>query len=272
MYIFQSYTDSPKGVLVLIHGAMEYHGRYKWTIERFREEGYTVVAGDLPGHGTSSRRFRGHIDSFDEYLMEVEDWVGHALQYELPTFLFGHSMGGLVAVRYLQKEKKPIQGVILSSPGLGLLAGPPMSLNLLSYPLNLLSPKMKFKAKIMPGSITRDRDRQDSDLNDSLYLTKVSVRWYRELKSAVGKAFDEIIDFPDLPVLVLQGDDDKLVDKEKVYDWFQALSVSDKHYKSWKKCYHELLSEPEKEQVVTVVKHFLDCHCELFTIESNKMG
>lgn len=42
-------ADRPVGTIVIIHGASEYHGRYKWLVEMWRSSGYNVVMGDLPG-------------------------------------------------------------------------------------------------------------------------------------------------------------------------------------------------------------------------------
>ena len=48
-----------KAVIVIIHGAMEHHGRYGWLIEMWRTSGYHVIMGDLPGQGMTSRAQRG---------------------------------------------------------------------------------------------------------------------------------------------------------------------------------------------------------------------
>lgn len=74
------------GTIVIIHGASEYHGRYKWLVEMWRSSGYNVVMGDLPGQGTSTRA-RGHIRSFQEYIDEVDIWIDKARTLEAPVFL-----------------------------------------------------------------------------------------------------------------------------------------------------------------------------------------
>lgn len=81
-------ADRPVAVIVIIHGASEYHGRYKWLIEMWRSSGYHVVMGDLPGQGTTTRA-RGHIRSFQEYIDEVDAWIDKARTFDLPVFLLG---------------------------------------------------------------------------------------------------------------------------------------------------------------------------------------
>ncbi|MDQ0215770.1 lysophospholipase [Oikeobacillus pervagus] len=249
-----------KAVIIMIHGAMEHHGRYWWVAEMWRSSGFHVLMGDLPGQGLSSRRKRGHIDSFDEYIDEVKTWVQSAAQYEMPIFLLGHSMGGLIAVRLLQEARLPITGVILSSPCLGIHFTPPKMLNFLSYGLNYLLPSLKVSPRLTIEMATRNKEVQKVDMNDTLFLTKVSVRWYRELVHAIDLAFTNISKMPDLPLLIMQGGDDKIVNKEAVKKWFNQLSLTEMHYREWPKLYHEIFSEPEREDVFEYGKDFVeDC-------------
>ncbi|SFC59017.1 lysophospholipase [Bacillus sp. OV322] len=249
---------SAKGVIVMIHGAMEHHGRYKWLSQMWRSSGYHVIMGDLPGQGMTTRAFRGHIESFDQYLYEVRGWIEEAYSYSLPVFLLGHSMGGLVAIRLLQEEELDLAGVILSSPCLGLALHPSKLMNALSRGLNITFPKLKIDAGLTPELATRNDDIKESDLNDSLFVTKVSVRWYRELLNAMKEAFEEIPEFEDLPLLVMQGGDDKIVDKRLVRDWFNYNLCSEKQFKEWPGLYHEIFNEPEREDVFRYALGFVE--------------
>lgn len=247
-----------KAVIVIIHGAMEHHGRYGWLIEMWRSAGYHVVMGDLPGQGMTSRSMRGHIESFEEYLIEVKDWIQAAYQFELPVFVIGHSMGGLVAVRLLQESHLNLAGIILSSPCLGLMNYPNKSVDLLSYGLNKVAPSVKFPSGLSINMATRNAEVREIDSNDSLYITKVSVRWYRELINAMKHAHQELNKMPDYPLLVMQAGDDQIVDKRAVKKWFTELSLSEMHYKEWSKCYHELYNEPEREEIFEYSKSFIE--------------
>src|SRR4051812_32012453 len=104
-----------------------------WWLARFH-----IILGDLPGEGMTNRTPRGHIDYFDKYIIEVKDWVQAAYQYDLPVFLLGHSMGGLISIRLLQEEQLNVAGVILSSPCLGLVQAPSKFLNALSHVINVV--------------------------------------------------------------------------------------------------------------------------------------
>ncbi|WP_335871342.1 alpha/beta hydrolase [Bacillus sp. 2205SS5-2] len=250
-------AENPQGVVVIIHGAMEHHGRYKWLIEMWRSSNFHVVMGDLPGHGITSRRNRGHIETFNEYIMEVKDWIGGAMEYDLPIYVMGHSMGGLIAVRLFQEHRLKVKGLILSSPCLGLLRPPSMILNVLSFGLNEVRPKTKFSSGLTIDMATKNQDIKEMDCNDSLYLTKVSVRWYRELVKSIKLAFRHSEKLQDLPLLVIQGGDDQIVDKSGVKSWFNQVQSSDKHYKEWPHYYHEVFSEEKRDDVFQYSVNFV---------------
>ncbi|MFJ7729527.1 lysophospholipase [Neobacillus sp. NPDC097160] len=247
-----------KAVIVIVHGAMEHHGRYGWLIEMWRLSGFHVIMADLPGQGMTTRSRRGHIDSFDEYIIEVKDWVQAAYRYELPVFLVGHSMGGLISIRLLQEERLNIAGVILSSPCLGLVHTPSKFLDTMSHLLNIVYPSLRMNSGLSVQMATRNEDVREADSNDTLYVTKISVRWYRELAGAIKQAFVNLEKIQDIPMLVMQGGDDQIVNKATVKEWFNHVPLSEKRFKEWPKCYHEIFNEPEREEVFEYAKDFVN--------------
>jgi lysophospholipase len=246
-----------KAVIVMVHGAMEHHRRYGWLIEMWRAAGFHIIMGDLPGQGMTTRSRRGHIDSFDDYIFEVKDWIQAAYRYDLPVFLLGHSMGGLIAIRLLQEERLNIAGTILSSPCLGLVKTPSKFLNALSFGLNIVYPSLRLNSGLTVEDATRNADVREADVNDTLYITKVSVRWFRELNDAMKLAFDHLDEIQDVPMLVMQAGDDKIVSKKTVREWFNGVPLSEKRFKEWQKCYHEIFNEPEREEVFEYAKDFV---------------
>lgn len=250
-------VSKPKGVLVIVHGANEHHGRYKWLIDNWNTEGFNVVIGDLPGHGETTKKQRGHIESFDEYITVIEEWIRKAETYQVPICLLGHSMGGLAVIRTLQEKVLPITGVILSSPCLGLVNPPSHFLDLLTKGINALYPRLRIDSGISVDNATRSEVARTEGLNDPLYNKYISVRWYRELAEAIIQARKEINKFPNLPILVLQGGDDKIVDKTAVNHWFNQVTSNEKTYKEYPQLYHEVFNEPEKDEVFQFALSFV---------------
>ena len=247
MYTCQT-TGNAKAAIVIVPGAGEHSGRYEWLIRQWNKHGVHVVGGDLPGQGRTAGR-RGHIRSFQAYIDTVEHWFKEAMTFRLPVFLLGHSMGGLIVIRMLMEKRLPTKGVILSSPCLGLVKYPPKPLEGLSKILNVLLPIARFQSNVEPGAGTRNQAMIEKDLLDPLYVRKVSVRWYRVLRKAMAATHEQAARFPDIPLLVLQAGDDRIVDRKQVESWFNRIKTTDKTYKKWTGLYHEVFNEPERDDV-----------------------
>ena len=255
MYFFKTNLMEVKGVFVIVHGAGEYHVRYQWVREQLNKLGYHVIIGDLSGQGLTEGP-RGHVNSFSDYTTTVKKWLIEAKKYELPIYMLSHSMGGLITIQLLTMLHKSGEehllpdAVVLSSPCLGLVNKQSPFKEILSYGLNYLTPGLRFQSNVPRGAGTRDEVMRARDLQDSRLIRRVSVRWYRELQAAMKRAMKSANQFPTLPLLVMQAGDDRIVDKECVKEWFQALSFTDRHYKEYEGLYHEVLNEPEREKVL----------------------
>lgn len=257
MWVHES--KNAKGVFVVVHGANEHHARYKWLVNKLVEDRFHVVIGDLPGQGENPE-FKGHIESFQEYIDAITEWYERAVQFQLPVFLFGHSMGGLAVIQTMLKRKLAVNAVILSSPCLGLVNPPSKLKHYSAFILNKVSPKLRLQSNLKPGSGTRCEEMRKWDENDPYSVKKVSVRWYFELEAAMKASHEKVMHFPDVPLLLLQAGDDLIVDKEAVIPWFNNLKITEKYYKEWPDLYHEVFNEPEKEKVYKVARMFTELH------------
>ncbi|WP_017726503.1 alpha/beta hydrolase [Halalkalibacterium ligniniphilum] len=250
----------PRGSIVVVHGAGEHHGRYQWLAKKWNDIGLNVIMGDLPGQGRT-RGKRGHIQSFRQYIDTVLEWLEAAKIDNLPVFLFGHSMGGLVSIRTLVETKGlSVHGVILSSPCLALYQPPSKGKELATKVLHRVTPTFSQNAGIRTDLATRNEEVREEYLKDELRVTKVSARWYQELTKAMRVSHRYPEKFPDVPLLVLQAGEDYLVDKFAVRDWFNSLSLREKGYKEWDGLYHEIFNEPEREAVFRYASMFVEQH------------
>ncbi|AMA73903.1 lysophospholipase [Aneurinibacillus thermoaerophilus] len=249
-------VEEERGSVVIIHGAGEYFGRYHWVAEKLNEAGYSVFGGDLPGLGRSEGR-RGHIDTFDEYLAAVDDWLAAAHDRKRPVFLLGHSMGGLIVVRYVEDRRPDVDGLVLSSPCLGIARKIPPVLERFASLLNKVAPGVRLSTGIKAEAISRDEAVTMKYVNDPFITMKVSVRWYKELKKAVRLAHEEIDAYPNIPTLVMQAGADQIVRPSATREWVRKLPVDAKKYIEWPECYHEIFNEPEREEVVAAMLEWM---------------
>jgi len=248
-------APEPSGVIVIVHGLAEYGGRYSQTAESFAARGWTVYAGDLRGHGISPD-LRGagrvHVDRFTDYFMDVDAFVALARQChpDLPLFLLGHSMGGLITLSYVLDRPKGLAGAIISSPALGVHPEhqPPLLLRLLVGLLERVAPRLRFPSDLDTDAISRDPIVVKAYREDPLVSNRVSARWYAEIIRAMRRAHENAGSLC-IPVLLMQSGADRLVDPAAPARWSQTAPHGQVELVNWKGLYHEMFNEPEKQQV-----------------------
>jgi len=100
---YHSNGEAKKGKVFIVHGIGEHIGRYKRIESILVNDGFMVEGVDLIGHGKTSGK-RGDIPSFD-FLFKVFD-EAIKIQPNENVYLLGHSLGGLIGVRYLEEREK----------------------------------------------------------------------------------------------------------------------------------------------------------------------
>jgi lysophospholipase len=188
-------ATAARGVVVIVHGLGEHSGRYDRTARELAAVGFQVFAADLPGHGLSPGR-RGHIDSFETLIEAVtafRAFVETAVPERLPTFLLGHSLGGLVALRSVQSAPDPAwSGLILSAPALGLSLAIPRWKRTLASIFAKLGPWITVGNGIDPVDVSRDPEVVAAYRADSLVHDRISARLFDEMLAAMERARAEI--------------------------------------------------------------------------------
>ena len=112
-------TDN--GLVIMCPGFTEFCEKHGGTCRALHERGFDVLVIDWPGHGRSGHFGRHpiavHIDSFEIYLEAMDHLLTAAgLAARNDVFLFGHSMGGHLALRLARRYRRHVRGVILSAP------------------------------------------------------------------------------------------------------------------------------------------------------------
>jgi lysophospholipase len=263
--IWQAWVpERPRGAIVIVHGLAEHSGRYRETAEFLCANGWAVFTGDLRGHGLSPDvpgAGRVHVKRFTDYYQDVEAFIGLARTAcpEVPLYLLGHSMGGLIAIRYVLERPTGIAGAIISSPALGTHPDfqPPWLLKVLVGILSRLAPKLLVKSELDTNAICRDPAVVKAYLDDPLVSQKVSARWYSEMMKAMKAAHREAGALS-MPMLLMQSGADRLVDPSAPERWAAAAPPGRVDLVVWDGFYHEMLNEPEKDRVRARILDWLD--------------
>jgi alpha-beta hydrolase superfamily lysophospholipase len=111
---------APRFVAVVAHGYGEHAGRYAHVAERLVAEGAAVYAPDFEGHGVSDGD-RARIESIDDLVDELASvyGAGRGANSGAPIVLIGHSLGGLISTRFVQRDRPELAALVLSGPFIG---------------------------------------------------------------------------------------------------------------------------------------------------------
>ena len=248
--------------VVLVHGFGEHSGRYEPLITHLLENEYAVTAYDHRGHGKSSGLY-GHIDRFRQYEEDlhaiVSDVCGaHAGQ---KLFLIGHSMGGLVALRYLTRFGDSVTGAVISAPLVEIAAKVPAHKLFIGKIGAAIAPRLRLANEINPMILSRDPEVGRAYAADPLVGKLVSTRWFVEASKAMAEFKREAMRIR-TPLLVMHGTEDRLASPQATKEVFEKFAANDKELKIYEGYYHELFNEPEKQEVFARVTDWLNRHCE----------
>jgi alpha-beta hydrolase superfamily lysophospholipase len=252
-------TD-PRAVLLVVHGFAEHSGRYMNLVNRFVGLGYAVYAADHQGHGRSEG-VRAYVERFEEYtdtLVKFREIVREA-QKDRPLFVVGHSMGGLIGALHLLSHQDKLSGAILSGPGVKAPDNISAVTIFAGKIISSLMPRMGM-IKLEEDAVSRDAAVLKAYKDDPLvYHGKITARLGAEMLKAMGRVQAEASKIK-LPILILQGTGDRLVEPDGAQMLYDNVSSIDKKVIFYEGFYHEVFNEPEHDRVLNDVETWLESH------------
>lgn len=247
----------PRATIVLAHGASEHGGRYAWTGEQMVARGYAVYAIDHRGHGRSAGD-RALIDRMHNAVEDLHTLVERAAAAHpgRPVVLLGHSMGGAVALSYTSEHENALDALVLSGPLAALEAASPVQ-RVAGRVLSVVAPKFGV-VDIDSSAVSRDPDVvTDYDADPLNYHGKLPARTVAELSHAIDGYPDAVARFK-LPMLVMHGGADRLVPIAGSQMVVDRAASEDKTFTRYDGLFHEILNEPERQQVLDDIADWLD--------------
>lgn len=238
-----------RGRVAFVHGFGEHGGRYVHVLRWFAARGLDAHVLDLRGHGRSGGR-RTFVRAWGEYLDDVQAYL-QTIDGAAPLFLVGHSMGGLVVARALQARGPalpPLAGAALMSPFLRVKMQLPAWKVSAGRTLSRWLPWFRLPTDIDVAKLSRDPAVGRAYLADPLVEKGATTRWYTEAMGAQEAAFADASRLT-LPLLLMHGEDDGVVDVEGTRRLFELAATKDKELRTWPGGRHELFNETNKEEV-----------------------
>ncbi|HSK65463.1 MAG TPA: lysophospholipase [Anaerolineales bacterium] len=253
-----------KAVVVLIHGLGEHTGRYEHVAQALTGAGYALCGMDLRGHGRSGG-IRGHIPTLSTALQDIRELLIFVTKRypELPHFLYGHSMGGLLTLAYTLQHKPALKGMIVTGPGLRSPLREQKGKVLLAKILGSLTPNTLLVSGLETGGLARDAQVIQAYTTDPLVHDRISLGLGKGLLKAADDVWEHAREFS-LPLLLMHGTADRITYAHGSKD-FAALATNNNRditLKLWDGFYHELHNEHQKQDVFRFMIDWLDAHIQ----------
>ncbi|PKP55780.1 lysophospholipase, partial [Candidatus Atribacteria bacterium HGW-Atribacteria-1] len=206
--------NQSRAVVCLVHGMGEHSGRYAHVADALTQAGYLLFTFDIRGHGKSSG-LRGHTPSYKALLQDISSLLEVANKKfpQLPSFLYGHSLGGNLVLNYVLRRQLHFKGVIATDPWFRLAFEPPRFKIILAQITNYVWPSFSQKNGLDTKVLSHDPEVVHAYENDPLVHDHISARMFISIYQAGEWALEHASEFS-LPLLLMHGGDDKIISVE----------------------------------------------------------
>ena len=248
---------SPRGHVLIVHGIGEHSGRYSHVAAQLNRWGFDVTGFDHFGHGDSPGK-RGTLTMPTRLLDDVAtmvDLTRVSMLKKQPLILLGHSMGGVLAARFVAEQMRPVDGLVLSSPAIA--SGMKPWQRVMAKVLAKIAPDITIANGLPSDAISHDPNEVAAYRNDPLVHDRVSGR-LAQFVDASGASVLAAASVWQVPTLLLFAGSDRLVDAEGSRR-FAALAP--KHVvtaQEFPHYFHELFNEVDRAPVFDALKRWLD--------------
>ena len=246
-----------RGVVIVVHGLGEHAGRYDHVARQLNAWGFAVRGYDQCGHGESGGA-RGSLPTDTRLLDDLADIVDSTrarMNKKTPLIVLGHSMGGLVAGRFVSLGIRKVDGLVMSSPALN--AGMNRFQKFLVSVLPKIAPDLRVGNGVKPQFISHDPAVVAAYRNDPLVHDRISARLARFIADAGPKTLALAPQWT-VATLLLYAGDDRLLNPQGSRDFAASAPKQLVTAKCFEDMYHEIFNERDAEPVFAELKRWLD--------------
>jgi alpha-beta hydrolase superfamily lysophospholipase len=248
------------GTVQIVHGLGEHTGRYEALAQRLNQAGWHVAGHDQRGHGLSTGP-RGDMGQPQALLTDLSAVLDH-LRGDGRHVLLGHSMGGLVAARFVAESlvgnarrwAREVDGLVLSSPALDPGLGLPQ--RVLLRLLKPLVPALRLGNGLQPEWISRDPEVVRAYTADPLVHDRVTPRLVRFMVDE-GRLVRRRAARWRTPTLLMWAGADRCVAPAGSAAFAAAAPREVLTAQELPGLFHEIFNEPEREQVIQQLLQWL---------------
>ncbi|WCJ42152.1 alpha/beta-Hydrolases superfamily protein [Euphorbia peplus] len=251
-----------RGLVVIMHGLNEHSDRYTDFAKQLNSHGFKVYGMDWIGHGGSDG-LHAYVPSLDFAVNDLKSFLNKVTgeNPELPCFCFGHSTGAAIVLKALldPKIEDRVTGVVLTSPAVGVQPSHPIFV-VLAPIFSFLLPRYQLSAANKKGMpVSRDPEALVAKYSDPLvYTGSIRVRTGYEILR-ITTYLQQNLNKLRVPFLVLHGTADTVTDPKASEKLYEEASSTDKTIKLFDGFLHDLLFEPEREDIMNDIIDWLNC-------------
>jgi acylglycerol lipase len=244
----RKWTASPqKATLVLIHGIGEHCSRYDELCTFFAQQGISTVSFDQQGFGqTTGPKGVSNLKQMIENIKYFSD----SIKSEQKHFVFGHSMGGGLALTFASLYPQDVDGVIASAPLVSPGSGsrPNVIEKLLLRTLPKYMPEFTLPNVMDLSNLTHDEEEIQKYKADSLIHDRLCLQLAADILQMGNDLLETHAHSFEKPLLISHGTKDVLTCPIASKDFFEKIPAKDKTYHSFEGLYHELHNEPQSDR------------------------
>ncbi|XP_012089516.1 monoacylglycerol lipase [Jatropha curcas] len=264
----QSWTPASvkiRGLVIILHGLNEHSGRYNDFAKQLNAHGFKVYGMDWIGHGGSDG-LHAYVHSIDYAVNDLKSFLDKVLGDNpgLPCFCFGHSTGAAIVLKAAMdpKVEARIAGVVLTSPAVGVQPSHPIFV-VLAPIFSVLLPRFQLGAANKKGMpVSRDPEALVAKYSDPLvYTGSIRIRTGYEILR-ISTYLQQNLSRLSVPFLVLHGTSDTVTDPEASQKLYEEASSTDKSIKLLQGFLHDLLFEPERQDIIDDIIEWLSCRVQ----------
>jgi alpha-beta hydrolase superfamily lysophospholipase len=246
-----------RGTVILVHGLGEHAGRYDYVARHLNAWGFAVRGYDQFGHGESGG-VRGGLPSDTHLLDDLADIVDSTrarMRKDAPLILLGHSMGGVVAARFVALGIRPVDALILSSPALdpGLSRGQRWLLRMVYR----IAPGLRVGNGLKVKYLSHDPEVVAAYRADPLVHDRICVRLARYIARTGAQIIAAAPEWK-VPTLLMYAGRDHLVSPEGSRRFAAAVPRAKIKAICFETMYHEIFNEPDSAPVYLALQNWLD--------------
>ncbi|MCX6016947.1 MAG: lysophospholipase [Chloroflexi bacterium] len=251
-------VPNARASVVLTHGFGEHSGRYEHVAEFFNRAEYSVFAYDMRGHGRSEGA-RGHTPSYDHFQDDLSRVITRTKQRASTSkiILFGHSLGGNIALHYGMQRPSGLNAIIASAPWLRRAIEAPAWQTVLARIMASIFPSFSQQTPSLAGMLTRDPAMAALGESDPLNHSRMSARLFIDVSAAADNLLANAKKFK-LPLLVTHGTADPVIALSGSEDFVNNAGSTDKTLLARTDGLHELHNDLDRSEYLSLVVDWLD--------------